>query len=160
MTLEGPTRHALEDPMTSSLQPWSLVTLLFTPEGSLSQFSLRLKIRWKQKTQLSPTVPLETFPIFKSWLLHAVVSLHYQGPTRDIAPERVVANSLGTSLTRHGTSVNHTCPPSMLSELHSSGPCLTRHRVCVNHTCPSSFSFTLAHWTLDGRLSSMTTLPP
>src|SRR6266540_1380323 len=72
-----------------------------------------------------------------------MASLHYHEPPRDIAPKRVSTNSSGTSLTRHGTCVNHACPPSMLSELHSTGPCLTRHGTCVNHACPSSLSFTL-----------------
>src|SRR5438128_11743629 len=72
-----------------------------------------------------------------------MASLHYQGPPRDIALERVSTNSSGTSLTRHGTCVNHAFPPSMPSELHSSEPRLTRHGTCVNHACPPSFPFTL-----------------
>src|SRR5207237_9467865 len=52
-------------------------------------------------------------------------------------------SALEASLTRHGTHVNHACPPSIPSELHSSGPRLTRHRACVNHACPPSFPFTL-----------------
>src|SRR6266540_4360762 len=72
-----------------------------------------------------------------------MTSLHYQEPPRDIAPERVSTNSSGTSLTRHGTCVNHACPPSMPSELHSSRPHFTRHETYVNHACPSSLPFTL-----------------
>src|SRR5438128_9654604 len=72
-----------------------------------------------------------------------MASLQYQGPPRDIAPERLFVNSSGTGLTRHGTCVNHACPPSMPSELHSFGPRLTRHGTCVNHACPSSLPFTL-----------------
>ena len=57
--------------------------------------------------------PLETFPIFKSSTSTTVASLHYERPPRGIAPERVNANSSGPRLTRHGTCVNHACPPSL-----------------------------------------------
>src|SRR6266498_2401005 len=81
--------------------------------------------------------------MFKSRLLHAMASLHYQEPPRDIWLERVSTSSSEASLTRHGTRVNHACPPSIPSELHSSGPRLTRHGAYVNHSCHPSLPFTL-----------------
>ena len=115
-----------------------MVTLLCTPDGPTWPYSQCRKIRCKQTSQLSSKVPLETFPMFKSRLLHAMASLHYQEPPRDIFPERVSTSSSEASLTRHGTSVNHACPPSILSQLYSSGPCHTRYGIHVNHAYPPS----------------------
>src|SRR5438105_11459291 len=76
-------------------------------------------------------------------LLHAMASLHYQEPLRNICPERVSTTPQKASLTRHGTRVNHACPPSISSWLHSSGPRLTRHGAYVNYACPPSLPLTL-----------------
>src|SRR6266540_4871920 len=72
-----------------------------------------------------------------------MASLHYHEPPGDISPERVSATPQKASLVRHGTHVNHACPPSTSSGLHSSRPHLTRHGACVNHACPPSVPFTL-----------------
>src|SRR5207244_3849823 len=47
------------------------------------------------------TVPLWTFQIFNSSISTTVASLHYEGPPRNIAPERIIAKSMGPSLTIH-----------------------------------------------------------
>src|SRR5881394_229118 len=42
-----------------------------------------------------------------------MASLHYHEPPRDISLERVSATPLQASITRHGTRVNHACPPRL-----------------------------------------------
>src|SRR5438105_6682837 len=63
-------------------------------------------------------------------------SLDYHEPLRDISPERVSTTPRLASLTRHGTRVNHACPPSTSSRV-------ALLRTCVNHSCPPRLPFTL-----------------
>src|SRR6266540_2874663 len=71
-----------------------------------------------------------------------MASLHYHEQPRDIIPERVSTTPRLASLTRHGTRVNHACPPSTLSHVallwtspHTTwDPCY--------HACPPRLPFT------------------
>src|SRR6266508_2432254 len=117
MMPEGPTPSCVG--RSSDFQVFTLIfgqpPHLCTLDGPTWPYSQRRKIRCKQTSQLSSTVPLGTYPIFKSRLLHTMASLHYQEPPTDIFPERVSTTPRKASLTRHGTRVNHACPPTTSS---------------------------------------------
>src|SRR6266540_1982017 len=70
-------------------------------------------------------------------------SLHYHEPPRDISPERV-SQYLGWLASQDkGPVLTLLALLALQAMLHSSGPHLTRHGTCVNHACPPSLPFTL-----------------
>src|SRR6266496_423297 len=72
-----------------------------------------------------------------------MASLHYHEPPRDISMERVSTTPRLASLTRMGPVLTMLALLALRAVLHSSGPRLTRHGTCVNHACPPRLPFTL-----------------
>src|SRR5437764_12583048 len=70
-------------------------------------------------------------------------SLHYYEPPRDISPERVSQHLGWLASQDKGPVLTLLALLTLRAELHSSGPCLTRHGTHVNHACPPRLPFTL-----------------
>src|SRR6266540_592157 len=69
-------------------------------------------------------------------------SLHYHEPPRDISPERV-SQYLGWLASQDkGPVLTLLALLALRAVLHSSGPRLTRHGTYVNHACPPRLRFT------------------
>ena len=70
-------------------------------------------------------------------------SLHYHEPPRDISPERVLQHLGWLASQDKGPMLTLLALLELRAVLHSSGPRLTRHGTCVNHACPPRLPFTL-----------------
>src|SRR5438876_8679308 len=70
-------------------------------------------------------------------------SLHYHEPPRDISPERVSQHLGWLASQEMGPVLTMLALLALRAVLHSSGPRLTRHGTCVNHACPPRLPFTL-----------------
>ena len=70
-------------------------------------------------------------------------SLHYHEPPRDISPERVSQHLGWLASQDKGHVLTLLALLALRAVLHSSGPRLTRHGTCVNHACPPRLPFTL-----------------
>src|SRR6266508_3483246 len=70
-------------------------------------------------------------------------SLHYHESPRDISPERVSQYLSWLASQDKGPVLTLLALLALRAMLHSSGPRLTRHGTCVNHACPPRFPFIL-----------------
>src|SRR5437764_13479568 len=70
-------------------------------------------------------------------------SLHYYEPPRDISPERVSQHLGWLASQDMGPVLTMLALLALRAVLHSSEPRLTRHGTCVNHACPPRLPFTL-----------------
>src|SRR5207244_4843723 len=70
-------------------------------------------------------------------------SLHYHEPPRDISQERVSQHLGWLASQDKGPVLTLLALLALRAVLHSSGPRLTRHGTCVNHACPPRLPFTL-----------------
>src|SRR6266542_2265085 len=70
-------------------------------------------------------------------------SLHYHEPPRDISPERVSQHLGWLASQDKGPVLTLLALLALRAVLHSSEPHLTRHGTCVNHACPPRLPFTL-----------------
>src|SRR5881394_3219014 len=70
-------------------------------------------------------------------------SLHYHEPLRDISPERVSQHLGWLASQDKGPMLTLLALLALRAMLHSSGPRLTRHGTRVNHACPPRLPFTL-----------------
>src|SRR6266540_5227563 len=70
-------------------------------------------------------------------------SLHYHEPPRDISPERVSQHLGWLASQDKGHVLTLLALLALRVMLHSFGPRLTRHGTYVNHACPPRFPFTL-----------------
>src|SRR5438132_13988360 len=70
-------------------------------------------------------------------------SFHYHEPPRDISPERVSQHLSWLASQDTGPVLTILALLALQAMLHSSGPRLTRHGTCVNHACPPRLPFTL-----------------
>ena len=70
-------------------------------------------------------------------------SLHYHEPPRDISPERVSQHLGWLASQDKGPVLTLLALLALRAVLHSSGPRLTRHGTRVNHACPPRLPFTL-----------------
>src|SRR5438105_10766408 len=70
-------------------------------------------------------------------------SLYYHEPPRDISPERVLQHLSWLASQDKGPVLTLLALLALRAMLHSSGPRLTRHGTCVNHGCPPRLPFTL-----------------
>src|SRR6266540_273557 len=64
-------------------------------------------------------------------------------PPRDISPERVSQHLSWLASQDKGPVLTLLALLALRAVLHSSGPCLTRHGTCINHACPPRLPFTL-----------------
>src|SRR6266498_3084419 len=69
--------------------------------------------------------------------------LHYHEPPRDISLERVSQHLGWLASQDKGPVLTLLALLALRAMLHSSGPHLTRHGTRVNHACPPRLSFTL-----------------
>src|SRR6266511_1949469 len=70
-------------------------------------------------------------------------SLHYHEPPRDISSKRVSQHLSWLASQDKGPVLTMLALLVLRVVLHSSRPCLTRHGTCVNHACPPRLPFTL-----------------
>src|SRR6266498_3448009 len=70
-------------------------------------------------------------------------SLHYHEPPRDICLGGVSQHLYWLASQDKGPVLTLLSLLALRSVLHSSGPRLTRHGTCVNHACPPRLPFTL-----------------
>src|SRR5437773_5420785 len=70
-------------------------------------------------------------------------SLHYHELPWNISPERVSQHLGWLALQDKGPVLTLLALLTLRAVLHSSGPRLTRHGTCVNHACPPRLPFTL-----------------
>src|SRR6266540_898606 len=70
-------------------------------------------------------------------------SLHYHEPPRDISPERVSQHLGRLASQDKGHVLTLLALLALQAVLHSSEPRLTRHGTCVNHPCPPRLPLTL-----------------
>src|SRR6266508_4502165 len=70
-------------------------------------------------------------------------SLHYHKPPRDISPERVSQHLGWLASQDKGPMLTVLALLALRAVLHSSGPRLTRHGTNVDHDCPPRLPFTL-----------------
>src|SRR5436190_13668423 len=70
-------------------------------------------------------------------------SLHYHEPPRDICLGGVSQHFGWLASQDKGPVLTLLTLLALQAMLHSSGPHLTRHGTCVNHACPPRLSFTL-----------------
>src|SRR6266508_4008115 len=70
-------------------------------------------------------------------------SLHYHEPPRDTCLGGVSQHLGWLASQDKGPVLTLLALLALRAVLHSSGPCLTRHGTCVNHACPPRLPFTL-----------------
>src|SRR5438477_8624243 len=70
-------------------------------------------------------------------------SLHYHAPPRDIYLGGVLQHLGWLASQDKGPVLTLLALLALRAMLHSSGPRLTRHGTCVNHACPPRLPFTL-----------------
>ena len=70
-------------------------------------------------------------------------SLHYHEPPRDISPERVSQHLGWLASQDKGPVLTLLALLALRAVLHFSGPRLTRHGTNVDHACPPRLPFTL-----------------